>query len=417
MSAELSSDYSEVSCSSEEDLPPSKRVKIERSSFMEESSKVLDVACEPSADEEQPPLKGDTIKASFKRQSKDLTAKFSAMEKLLTKTSTLSHGEYFLVDASDAPDHMFKLMDRSAVVVDLPLILKSTRQIKYQLSKFFGGYQKHLKNKSINLKRLQNKPSSSIKGRNCTCILKAPLMKFLELIKDSFVTDEGVPVLSRMPMMRRGLCKKMAFQQFMDHYNKVNKLFHPKVNQWRKFDEVMYKCMDSNIPSDKLYIKLPVDLNEKEIDLTKIKHPKMLALMSKISRPSPSKKGKSVVSVYRNIENGKITKRDYLDAIPNITDSCRAKLMGSFNPPEDGAELKVLMSVAVEKKMVERPLNSVELAYMTKPDFDPACYPPFCSNSLNTMNEDTITDLRPRHTLGEDDEPNRLKPYFRIRPT
>lgn len=409
MFAELSSEYSDES--SLDGLPSAPSPKKHKLSKDDQGSEPWDASCEPSAGGTSKGAeqgKGNTVKDAFKRSMKDLSTKTMAIERLLTKTGKLAPGEVFTADLQSAPPHMFKAFDRSSVVVDSSRVIRSSRLVRGEFLKFCILYQKHLKNKAMCGKKVAVKSNrSSIKGHNCTCILKEPLKLFVELIEDRLIVD-GVPVTSRMPMLRSGMCKKMTFQHLMDYYSKANHLFHPQVNQWRMFDDVLTKCMDSDIPADKLYIKLPVDEKEKEIDLRKIKHPQMKALMQKISRPNPQKPGKSMVSVYSKILEGVITKEEYLDAIPNITAACRKELLVTFNPPEDVAKLKIPMSQAVKTGMILKPLNTVQLAYMTKPDFDPLCYPPFFSNSLNTLNLDTITDLKPRHTLGQDDEPNVL---------
>lgn len=408
---ELSSDYSEESASCGEVCEPSH-------STIGKGGKADSMALELSEDKTSAvPRKGSkgglknknsTIKDMFKRDMKDMGASLTSADRVLIKVSKLNQGEAFVVDVSDAPPHLFRNLDRKAVLVDIVRFARSNRLIKKEFLSFCSKFQKHLKNKTINDKEQSAKPSGdSDKGHNCSCIIKGPLVKFVEMTKSTFVVD-GKAVLDKMPMLKNGFCKKLTFQHYINLYNKVNKLIHPESNQRRLFDSILNTCFGGKTAADKLYIKLPVELKEKEIDLDRVHFPKMKSLLQRISSTNPERPTKTTVNVYEAILSGQCTKMEYLDALPFITKSCKRELLTYFNPPEDGAKLKIPMDLAVTTKMVPRPLNTVELAYITKPDFDPTCYPAFFANFLTTLNLDTSADLKPLHTLGVEDNASRL---------
>ncbi len=353
-------------------------------------------------------FKRNTIKDLFKKDMKELATNLISSERVLAKVSKLNQGESFVGDFSDAPDHMFKAFDRSAVMVDMGRMQRTNRILRKSVIKLMTSFHKHLKNKSVaDVAHKAKADTDSDKGHNCSCIIKGPLLKLIEITRHSFVVD-GSPVQNMMPMLRKGFCKKLTFQHYINLYNKVNGLIHKDSNQCRRFDSVLTQCLGGMIPADKLYIKLPVELKYKEVDITKVKSERMKELLLKIGTPLADKTSKLMVNVFQAILDKTITREEYLMALPHITTTCKDELLQNyFNPPEDGAKMKIPMDLAVSCKMVPRALNTVELAHITKPDFDPDCYPAFFANFLTTLNLDTIADLKPLHILGDNDRASR----------
>lgn len=234
------------------------------------------------------------------------------------------------------------------------------------------------------------------KGHNCSCVIKAPLLQFLRLVEKNLQV-EGEFVLAKMPTLMKGYCKKLTFQHLLNMYIRVNNLVSPRSNQHRIMDSVMKECFEGLIPADKLYIKLPVESKSKEIILGKVVHQPMKDLVKRIGVIKESTQDTYVVNFNNSIQSGQCTKEEYLKALPFVTDICRKELMALFHPPVEKAKLKMNMVEAFRCDMVERLLNTVELAYMAKPDFDSQYYPVFFANFLTTPNLDTNSDLHSLH--------------------
>ncbi len=166
----------------------------------------------------------------------------------------------------------------------------------------------------------------------------------------------------------------------------------------RKMDKVLKECLEGTIPAGKLYIKLPVESKSKEVIMSKIKHLPMKMLIERIGTPSQTKGDDYyTVNYHEAIVNKVCTKFDYLDALPFITAACKRDLEPFFDPPPDRAKLKVTMDHALKVRLVDRALNTAELAQMAMPDFDSSCYPVFYTNFLITPNLDTNSDLKQLH--------------------
>lgn len=360
-----------------------------------------------------------TIKDMYKVDSRYLIQIMTAQDKLLSKLAAASLGTYFTLDCSAAPDNLFvRCDDRKKVIVDVPRISRSNRLVRKHFKLHNGKYQKHLKNKALpgiqRSARLETGgvPDQSFhgrtkdKGHNSACIIRGPLIKFIRLVENTFCF-EGTMVLESMPLMRRGFCKKLALQHLVNLYTRVNHLGHPDSNQHMVMDVVLKECFDGETAADKLYVKLPVDEKDKEIDLEKITHEPMKRLMTRISREVKSKTNtKKVVNVYSSILNGECTKPEYLEAIP-ITDVCRKELMNYFDPPEDNAKMKMPMAEALRTGMITRPLTTTELARIARPDFESSRYRVFSANCLTQPNMDTNLDLKRVHIPGTEDSASR----------
>lgn len=301
--------------------------------------------------------------------------------------------------------------DRMKVIVDLASFERSNRLLKKEVLGFAGKYQKHLKNKPMvehgkvgSAAPAKDSDFFQEKGHNCGCVIRGPLTNFVAAIETTF-GYKGDLILNHMPMLKSGFCRKLTFQHFINVYIRVNNLVHPSSNQHKVMDDNLKECFEGTTPADKLYIKLPVDNKGKEVDLQKVKHAPMRKLFERIGRPMSGKKThKHSVNVYGSIMNGECTKMEYLEALPHITDMCRKELLSYFAPPELKAKMRMSMDDALMTKMLNKPLNTVQLAQIAKPDFDSSCYTAFSGNCLTQPNLDTNYDLKRMHVPGKEDK-------------
>ena len=343
-----------------------------------------------------------TTKEKFAERMKAVKTFSSQQCALLMKTCSLNKDEEFVVDVSkyshELPDGMFALFDSKTIHVDTQLLIRSGKHVATTLNSIMKDFQPQLRNK--------NSLVGKSKGQNCRCHANEAITSLLSSVKDTFVMG-GEKVVEHLELFARGYCRRITATQFMNTYMKANNLY-TQDRQFYKMDGPLKAAFAGSIPAGKLYIKLPVEDKVKSYRPHLIAHENMRLLVTRFGSPHPTKKRWYNINFGKLMKTKVISRVEFLDALPFITQKCRETLMANFSECKDKTRLKIPMDTAVRKGYLDRALNTAEVLTLTLYDFTPSSYRIFFSNVLLTHNLDTEMDFKKFY---EDADPRKSEMY------
>ena len=301
--------------------------------------------------------------------------------------------------------HCFE--DKSRVILKPEMWERSAKLFsKVLLEVVFKQFSKHIK---TNYKSQGRKSST---GQETPCLLGDAIMHVVrETSKSLTYKKDGVTkhMLDDMPMLSQGISQKSTINKILILNSKVNISSGKSKSSsqtgsapmvMKSMNPAMRAAFAGSYPGVNIYIKLPVVAKVMKVHMDLLDYPESAPFKALVKRHGVklTARGKGAVysfDPFTEIKEGRMTKVDYLNAIPYITEECRKKLRTNFaSESTDNAKLKENQDLAMDKDWIEGPLNTLQVIRLTMPDFDPDDYALFYSNNLQTINTTTLTDLQ-----------------------